>query len=120
MTGPVFWRDLYGPGYDPKNRYPMSGDDVVAVRRVVSRMGFMDWDDALSSSTYGKGVEQATAAFQATIGIQPTGHWGKPTHDMSREMRREGHESEPAWDAYSTELYDQAINYAAPHACVQA
>ena len=112
MTGPAFWRDLYGPGYDPKGRYPMSGDDCLAVKRVLSRMGYLPWTEF--TNTYGQGAEDAAAEFQRAVGIQPTGHWGKPTHDASRKGKRVGGTpNEPAWDAYSTELYNQAIN--TPH-----
>jgi peptidoglycan hydrolase-like protein with peptidoglycan-binding domain len=111
-SGPPFYRDLWGPGYDPHNRYPMSGDDVVAVKRVLSRAGFLPWEDF--TNTYGTNTEEACAAFQASVGITgnggpPRGHYGKSTHEALREAGRAGHPGEAAWDAYSTELYEGEV-----------
>lgn len=108
MTGPAFYRDLWGPRYDPHGRYPMSGDDIVAVKRVVSRAGYLAWGEF--SNTYGDNAEAAVKRFQVDAGIaNPSGHYGKPTHDALRQAGRNGYPGEPAWDAYSTQIYSEAI-----------
>ena len=111
--GPSFYRDLYGPTYDPDKRYPMSGDDVLAVKRVVSRAGFLPWTDF--TATYGENTERAVADFQESVGIRsssggpPNGHYGKKTHDALLDAERDGHPDESAWDDYSRKLYAEAI-----------
>ena len=109
MTQLAFYRDLWGPVYDPNNRYPMSGDDVLAVKRVLSRAGFLPWTDF--TNTYGKDTEEACRQFQESVGIgsPPKGHYGPSTHDALCNALRAGHPDEEAWDAYSIELYKEAI-----------
>ena len=59
---------------------------------------------------YGEAAENACSAFQRTVSIQDTGHYGKPTHDaLLRTMAAGKHEW--AWDAKSVELYTE---YKAP------
>ena len=112
-AGPAFYRDLWGPAYDPHDRYPMSGDDVVAVKRVLSRAGYLPWTQF--TNTYGPDTEKACAAFQADVGIRgdgggpPRGHYGSKTHEELRAALRAGGSGEWAWDDYSTQLYRQAI-----------
>lgn len=104
-----FYRDLWGPVYDPNNRYPMSGDDVLAVKRVLSRAGFLPWTKF--TNTYGKDTEEACRQFQESVGIgnPPKGHYGQSTHDalLNALLATDPHES--AWDDYSIELYQEAI-----------
>ena len=109
MSAPAFYRDLWGPGYDPKGKYPMSGDDVLALKRVLSRAGYLPWSDFTNS--YGAKTEDAVQAFQvdAGIGNPPKGHYGESTHDALRGAEREGHPGESAWDDYSAKLYAEAI-----------
>jgi peptidoglycan hydrolase-like protein with peptidoglycan-binding domain len=91
----------------------MSGDDVLAVKRVISRAGYLPWTDF--TETYGTNTEDAVREFQRDVGISgpdggdPEGHYGKKTHDALLEAEREGHEGEPAWDDYSRKLYAEAI-----------
>jgi peptidoglycan hydrolase-like protein with peptidoglycan-binding domain len=108
MAGPAFYRDLYGPKSGPK-AYPMSGDDVIAVKRVLSRAGYLPWTDF--TNTYGEKVEEACRQFQVDVGIgsPPQGHYGQKTHDALRKEQRDGHAGEDAWDDYSTKLYAEAI-----------
>jgi peptidoglycan hydrolase-like protein with peptidoglycan-binding domain len=108
MAGPAFYRDLYGPKSGPK-AYPMSGDDVIAVKRVLSRAGYLPWTDF--TNTYGEKVEEACRQFQLDfdIGSPPKGHYGPKTHDELRKATRKGHEDEDAWDDYSTKLYAETI-----------
>jgi peptidoglycan hydrolase-like protein with peptidoglycan-binding domain len=105
----AFYRDLWGPKYDPNDRYPMSGDDVLAVKRVISRAGFLPWIDF--TNTYGADTEEAVRAFQASVGIgdPPKGHYGPSTHDALLEAKRADYPNESAWDDYSLELYREAI-----------
>jgi peptidoglycan hydrolase-like protein with peptidoglycan-binding domain len=108
MAGPAFYRDLYGPKSGP-NAYPMSGDDVIAVKRVLSRAGYLPWTDF--TNTYGEKVEEACRQFQLdeNIGNPPKGHYGPKTHDVLRLAPRVGYVGEDAWDDYSTKLYAEAI-----------
>jgi peptidoglycan hydrolase-like protein with peptidoglycan-binding domain len=109
MTQLKFYRDLWGPVYDPNNRYPMSGDDCEAVKRVLSRAGFLPWTNF--TNTYGKDTEEACRKFQESVGIgnPPKGHYGPSTHDALCNAERKGHPGEDAWDDYSIELYNEAI-----------
>jgi len=107
LSGPAFYRDLWGPKHDPKDRYPMSGDDCLAVKRVLSRAGFLAW--GAFTSTYGENAENACAAFQKKLGLQATGHYGKTTHRALRAAKRKGHPREPAWDDYAVKLYEDEI-----------
>jgi peptidoglycan hydrolase-like protein with peptidoglycan-binding domain len=112
-AGPGFYRDLYGPRSDPGNRYPMSGDDVVALKRVLSRAGYLPWTEF--TNTYGEKTEDAVREFQLDAGItgpdggKPQGHYGPKTHDALRQTPRESDPSEDAWDEYSSKLYAEAI-----------
>jgi peptidoglycan hydrolase-like protein with peptidoglycan-binding domain len=91
----------------------MSGDDVIAVKRVLSRAGYLPWTDF--TNTYGAKVEAACAQFQLENGFTgsdggpPRGHYGEKTHEALLQAERAGHENEPAWDDYSVKLYAEAI-----------
>ena len=112
MPGPAFYRDLYGPRSDPK-KYPMSGDDVIAIKRVLSRAGYLPWTQF--TNVYGQNTEDACREFQRDVGIKgpngsdPSGHYGEKTHDALRNALRYGYPGEYAWDDYSTKLYAEAI-----------
>lgn len=112
-SGPNFYRDLYGPRSDPGGKYPMSGDDVIAVKRVLSRAGFLPWTEF--TNVYGENAEDACAAFQTTVGIkgpdggEPRGHYGEKTHEALKDAGRYGYPGEDSWDDYSTKLYREAI-----------
>ena len=112
-SGPgSLYRDLWGPTYDPHDRYPMSGDDVLAVKRVLSRAGYLPWHEF--TNVYGTDSERACQQFQADAGIkgeggaEPRGHYGESTHEALRGAQRAGRD-EPAWDDYSAKLYAEAI-----------
>lgn len=70
-----FTRALYPPS-DP--RKSEGGPDVVAVKRGISRAGFFPWGKF--TDVYDMATSAAVAEFQKTVGIQPTGFYGKPTH----------------------------------------
>src|SRR5262245_40704187 len=105
----AFYRDLWGPSYDPNDRYPMSGDDVVAIKRTISRAGYLPWTSF--TNVYGADTEAAVRAFQADVGIgdPPRGHYGPSTHDALLKAQRAGYPGEDAWDDYSINLYKEAI-----------
>ena len=113
MAGPAFYRDLYGPRSDPGGKYPMSGDDVLALKRVLSRAGYLPWTEF--TSTYGTNTEDAVREFQRDVGItgsggsDPQGHYGEKTHEKLRGAGRNGYPGEWAWDDYSTKLYAETI-----------
>jgi peptidoglycan hydrolase-like protein with peptidoglycan-binding domain len=71
-----FKRPLYPPSAD---KGPVKdGDDVVAVKRAISRAGFFDWgefDDA-----YNEKIADAVQAFQKKNGLGDSGFYGEETH----------------------------------------
>jgi peptidoglycan hydrolase-like protein with peptidoglycan-binding domain len=87
----------------------MSGDDCLAVKRVLSRAGFLPW--TTFTNVYGTDAEEACRSFQASVGIgnPPKGHYGPSTHEALLQAERKGHPEEPAWDDYSAKLYAEAI-----------
>lgn len=105
----AFYRDLWGPKNDPYDKYPMSGDDCLAVKRVISRAGYLPWVDF--TNTYGEDTEEAVRQFQMDVGIgnPPKGHYGPSTHDALLRAERAGYAGQDAWDDYSLELYREAI-----------
>jgi len=109
----AFYRDLWGPSYDPDNRYPMSGDDCLAVKRVLSRAGYLPWTSF--TNVYGADTEAACKTFQSVVGIEgegggePRGHYGKSTHEALVDAERYGVPGESAWDDYSRKLYSECI-----------
>ena len=86
MSAPTFYRDLWGPGYDPQGKYPMSGDDVLAIKRVLSRAGYLPWSEF--TNTYGSGVEDAVQAFQDDAGIKGEAEERRKGTTASRRTRR--------------------------------
>jgi peptidoglycan hydrolase-like protein with peptidoglycan-binding domain len=94
-----FSRPLYGPD-DPRISKP--GADVVAVKRALSRAGFLSW--AQFDKVYNRRTVRAVKAFQGSVEIKPTGHYGFATHEALRLTRRQKSTSEWAFDAYAVWL----------------
>lgn len=67
---------MYPPSAD-KGPVP-DGDDVVAVKRAISRAGFFPWDSF--DDAYNEKISDAVASFQKKNGIEATGFYGEATH----------------------------------------
>lgn len=104
-------RALYPPS---AGKGVFHGDDVLALKRVVSRAGFWPWqefDDVYSGAfALGKNApgEQGMAGWQKHLGIQSSGNYGVATHQAGLKDRvRPGlpHSGDRVWDQYSINLY---------------
>lgn len=82
------------------------GVDVVAVKRALSRAGFLRWGSF--TPLWGPFAVQAAKQFQQSKGIAPvTGLYGPKTHQALVKTHRKRSTTEWAFDAYSIELMDQ-------------
>jgi peptidoglycan hydrolase-like protein with peptidoglycan-binding domain len=81
------------------------GLDVVAVKRALSRAGFLKW--GAFTQAWGPGATEACRRFQASAGLPATGQYERPTHDALLRATRKGHPAEPAWDGYGRALMVQ-------------
>lgn len=99
-----FARPLYGPDH-PKG--PTRGVDVVAVKRALARAGFLSWRNF--DRVYNRRTVRAVQELQRRAGIQPSGHYGFPTHEALRLSRRQGSDHEWAFDAYGVHLIRKRI-----------
>ena len=82
-----------------------TGVDVVAVKRALSRAGFMQWGNF--TPTFGSYMLAAVTAFQRANHIQPTGAYGDGSHTLLTQTRRHGHPGEWAFDSYAVALMRQ-------------
>lgn len=76
-----------------------AGPDVVAVKRALSRAGFMGWGDF--TNVWGAYAVKALEAFEKTKGLKQTGVYAFTRHEALRKTRRKGSRSEWAFDAKS-------------------
>lgn len=99
----------------PRALYPASNvkgpvtdnDDIVAVKRAVSRAGFFPWnkfDDTYSETFAMEGVKK----FQQNNNLTATGYYGKATHDKLVATRCKGKPDEWAFDAIAIRMMEQA------------
>jgi CHAP domain len=92
MVGPPLIRPLYPPDASSRGKAPSSdGDDVVAIKRAVSRSGHWPWssfDDAYSNGfahgRSGNVSENGLAGLQRQNGIDATGWMGEATYNLIR------------------------------------
>lgn len=101
-----FMRTLYPP-YTQKGPVP-GGDDVIAVKRAISRAGYFPWrkyDNAYNNRFAIDGVKE----FQKASGLSAGGIYGKATHDKLRNTRCKNKPDEWAFDAFSIKLIENAI-----------
>jgi hypothetical protein len=113
-----FKRPLYPPSYMGEKTLP--GDDILAVKRTISRAGFWPWGqfDDVYYEKFSKGDrnrlgmlikgKQGVVGLQKRLKIQPTGFYGKATHEASLKLRvPKGlpHEGELIWDQSAINLY---------------
>jgi hypothetical protein len=106
--------NLKRPLYAPKSGYKQStpGDDIIAVKRAISRAGWWKWqefsDDYTNGFAFGDANGGGVWGFQKKRGIDPTGNYGEKTHKALRNAKvpPDGeHPGEPAFDAYAADLY---------------
>lgn len=100
-----FPRPLYPPSHD---KGPSTdGDDVIAVKRAISRAGFFTWkkfDDSYNQTFAMEGVRE----FQKHNGLQATGNYGKATHEKLRITHRKDNPKEWAFDQIAIDLMKEA------------
>jgi peptidoglycan hydrolase-like protein with peptidoglycan-binding domain len=111
MSAPnaVFVRPLYGP-HTPHHSAP--GEDVVAVKRALSRAGYLPWSPPFTEN-YDQSTVDAVKKFQIDHGIWGTGNYGHATHDALRRTKRKGSQ-EWAFDLYSLQLLRKAASTKSP------
>ena len=81
----------------------MQGNDVVAVKRALSRAGYMRWGQF--TPLWGEFAVKATKKFQEEKKITPvTGFYGPKTHDALVKTRKVNSTTEWAYDGYSIAL----------------
>lgn len=78
------------------------GNDVIAVKRALSRAGFMKWGNF--TSTWGPNAVRACKAFQAKNGIPQSGDYGGRSHTrlLSTPPKEGGGDS--AWDGHGLQM----------------
>lgn len=92
-----------------------SGDDVIAVKRALSRAGYIKWGDF--TRVWGKYAMIACKNFQRAKGLKQTGVYHFATHEALRKSHRKQSRTEWAYDALSISImkheqitpYDLAI-----------
>lgn len=106
--GPVvpLMRTLYPP-YAPKGPVP-GGDDVIAIKRAISRAGFYPWR-RFNNSYNEEFTKVGIKSFQKKVGIPATGTYGKVTHDKLRNTHSKLKPDEWAFDPFSIKLINNAI-----------
>lgn len=72
-----YYRPLYGPGH-PSG--PVKGQDVLAVKRAISRWNPVAFPWNNFDIHYNENLEIAVRKFQRKVGIKATGQYGRPTH----------------------------------------
>lgn len=79
------------------------GTDIQAVKRALSRTGFLPWGEF--DNIYNKVTQQAVKKFQWSHDLDGTGKYGKPTHlKLVATPATPEHPGELAFDAYAGEL----------------
>jgi hypothetical protein len=100
---------------NPAKGGPTQGTDVVAVKRVASRLGCWPWQqfDEVFHPEFSHGVGTAkvrsgVAGVQKLLGLPVTGDWTKDVHDKTLSMRLPNglpQAGEWAWDQPALNLY---------------
>jgi hypothetical protein len=107
-----FPRALYPPSHD---KGPVSnGNDIVAIKRAISRAGFFPWGqfDTIYSEKF---AMEGVRPFQQKNGLTASGNYGEATHEHLRNALREHHFDEWAFDETAIrmmEASDREINQA--------
>jgi hypothetical protein len=77
------------------------GKDVLAVKRALSRAGYMEWTSF--TDVAGQFCIQSIHNFQHDVGLAPAGY-GERTHAKLLATRKKGSKTEWAWDSLSINL----------------
>jgi Putative peptidoglycan binding domain len=101
-----FMRTLYPP-YAAKGPVP-GGDDVIAIKRAISRAGFYPWR-RFNNSYNDEFAKEGVKAFQKKVGLSASGVYGRATHDKLRNTRCKGKPNEWAFDPFSINLIKNAV-----------
>lgn len=95
-----FVRPLYPPA-NAKGPVP-GGDDVIGIKRAISRAGFHKWQKF--DNSYSNAFADDVKKFQKKVGLPATGNYGKPTQDKLRNTKCKDKPSEWAFDSTAIEL----------------
>lgn len=110
MAAPVvpFMRTLYPPDHV---KGPVPGrDDVIAIKRAVSRAGYYPWRGSRFNNSYNEEfTTSGIKSFQKKVGLPATGVYTKATHDKLRNTRSMAKPTEWAFDSFSITLIKNAI-----------
>lgn len=113
-----FKRPLYPPSFPGETTKP--GDDILSVKRMVSRAGFWPWGefDEVYYEGFSKGHRnklgrlikgrEGVVGLQRKLGLEKTGFYGKKTHYGSLSLRvpdDKPHAREYIWDQTAINLY---------------
>lgn len=79
-----------------------SGNDVVAVKRALSRAGYIRWGDF--TRLWGPFAVQACKNFQKAKGLKQTGVYHFATHEALRKTHRQRSRTEWAYDALAIKI----------------
>jgi Putative peptidoglycan binding domain len=101
-----FMRTLYPP-YGARGPVP-GGDDVIAVKRAVSRAGYYPWR-RFNNSYNEEFAKVGIRTFQEAVGLTPSGIYGKVTHEKLRAAHSKAKPGEWAFDTFSIKLITDAI-----------
>jgi cell wall-associated NlpC family hydrolase len=82
-----------------------SGRDVIAVKRALSRAGFMEWGEF--TPVWGPFAQAALKAFEKTLGYKQTGVYAYTRHEALRKRHKKGSRIEWAFDAFSIAILRQ-------------
>lgn len=100
-----FYRPLYGPNV--KGKKQARGQDVVAVKRALSRSGYMPWNTF--DNVYNTKTVSAVHRLQQSNNVYPaTGHYGPKTHNLLVSLHAKKKPQEWSFDKYAEFLYDKA------------
>lgn len=102
-----FMRTLYPPS---SKRGPVpGGNDVIAIKRAISRAGCFPWKRLYDNAYNDKFAIEGIKIFQKGVGLPASGIYGKTTHDKLRNTRATFKPDEWAFDPYSIKLITNAI-----------
>ena len=83
------------------------GQDVIALKRAVSRAGLWPWTNF--DGHYTKAFSQAVKAFQKQKHLTVDGTYGVKTHNALRATRRDGTPTQWAFDSTAIHLMNEAF-----------
>lgn len=95
-----------------------SGNDVIAVKRALSRAGYIEWNGTEFTRVWGEYAMESCKRFQRAKGLKQTGVYHFATHEALRKTHRKGSRTEWAFDALSIAImreedvtpYERAVN----------